>query len=164
MLFANANIRHLREGQAAAISLADGNAIGSIGRLAESIAASYKFRQPVYVAELDLTTLLDSEPRSIQYAPLPRYPAVVRDVTLLVDRAVHFTALVRTINSERIADYRGATLVGIYEGEKIPESKRSVTLRIEYRSDEGTLRDEEVEERHRGLIDLLVKKFDAQLH
>jgi phenylalanyl-tRNA synthetase beta chain len=164
LLFANANIRHLREGQAAAISLADGTAIGSIGRLAESIAASYKFRQPVYVAELDLTTLLDSEPRSIQYAPLPRYPAVVRDVTLLVDRAVHFTALVRTINSERIADYRGATLVGIYEGEKIPENKRSVTLRIEYRSDEGTLRDEEVEERHRGLIDLLVKKFDAQLH
>jgi len=39
-----------------------------------------------------------------------------------------------------------------------------VTLRIEYRSEEGTLRDEEVEERHRGLVDSLLKKFNAELH
>jgi phenylalanyl-tRNA synthetase beta chain len=161
---AKADVKHLRAGQAAAILLADGAAIGTIGRLAESIAASYKFRQPVYVAELDLTTLLASEPRSIQYAPLPRYPAVVRDVTLLVERDVSFAALVQAINSEGIADYRGAMLVGTYESEKIPESKRSITLRIEYRSDERTLRDEEVEARHRGLIDLLVETFSAELH
>ena len=78
----------MREGQAAAIKLADGTAIGSIGRLSESIAAAYKFRQPVYVAELDLTALLDSEPRAIQYKPLPRFPSVVRDVTLLISRDV----------------------------------------------------------------------------
>ncbi len=60
LLFSKANFKHLRKGQSAAISLADGTAIGSIGRLAESIATSYKFRQPLYVAELDLTALLDS--------------------------------------------------------------------------------------------------------
>jgi len=162
--FSVADFKHLRVGQSAAISLADGTAIGSIGRLAESIAASYKFRQPVYVAEIDLTTLVASEPRSIQYAPLPRYPAVVRDVTLLLDRDVNFAALVEAIDAAGVADYRGATLVGTYEGEKIPENKRSVTLRVEYRSDERTLRDDEIEERHRGLIDLLVKQFCAQLH
>jgi phenylalanyl-tRNA synthetase beta chain len=161
---ATANFKHLRAGQSAAILLADGTAIGSVGRLAESIATSYKFRQPVYVAELDLTRLLESEPRPLQYTPLPRYPAVVRDVTLLVEREVNFAALVQAIDAAGIADYRGATLVGTYEGEKIPEHKRSVTLRIEYRSDERTLRDDEVEERHRGLIDLLMEKFSAQLH
>ncbi|HEV2826169.1 MAG TPA: phenylalanine--tRNA ligase subunit beta [Pyrinomonadaceae bacterium] len=164
LIFSEANVKHLREGQAARVTLADGFPIGSIGRLAESIATAYKFRQPVYVAELDLTTLLDSRERSIQYSPLPRYPAVMRDVTLLVGREVAFAQLVQVIDSETIPNYAGTKLVGIYEGANIPSDKRSITLRMEYRSDEGTLRDEEVEERHRELIDSLVAKFSAQLH
>ena len=48
----------------------------------------------------------------------------------------------------------GVKLVGTYEGQNIPADKRSVTLRVEYRSDQRTLRDEEVEERHRRLLDL----------
>jgi phenylalanyl-tRNA synthetase beta chain len=162
--FENSNVRHLREGQSAKIMLADGTAIGSIGRLSEAIAASYKFRQPVYLAELDLTALLDSEKRTIQYRPLPRYPSVVRDLTLLLGRDVSFSELMQAIGSEHIVDYYRTKLVGTYEGENIPEGKRSVTLRIEYRSDERTLRDEEVEERHRKLIDSLVEKFSAELH
>jgi phenylalanyl-tRNA synthetase beta chain len=162
--FSKAKIKHLRAGQAAEITLPDGTAIGGIGRLAGSIVASYKFRQPVYVAELDLTALLNSEQRSSQYRPLPRYPAVVRDVTLLVGRDVNFADLGKAIDSEQIADYRGAMLVGTYEGENIPANKRSITLRLEYRAEERTLRDEEVEERHRGLIDSLLKKFSAELH
>ena len=162
--FSKANVKHLREGQAASITLADGTAIGSIGRLSESIATAYKFRQPVYLAELDLTALLDSKDQTVQYKPLPRYPSVVRDVTLLVGRDVDFADLLQAIDSERIADYSGTKLVGTYEGQNIPEGKRSVTLRIEYRSNEQTLRDEEVEELHRGLIDSLVKKFGAELH
>jgi len=162
--FDKATIKHLRAGQAATIKLADGAEIGSIGRLADSIAAPYKFRQPIYVAELDLTALLDSEPRAIQYKPLPRFPSVVRDVTLLISRDVSLSELLRAVDSDAVADYAGAQLVGTYEGKNIPESKRAVTMRIEYRSDDRTLRDDEVEERHRGLIDSLLKKFSAELH
>ena len=54
--------------------------------------------------------------------------------------------------------------MGTYEGKNIPEDQRSVTLRMEYRSDERTLRDDEVEERHRELIDSLLNKFSAKLH
>ena len=162
--FSKAKIKHLREGQAAKIMLADGTTVGSIGRLSETIAASYKFRSSVYLAELDLTALLDSAQRTVQYKPLPRYPSVVRDVTVLVGRDISFAELLEAIDSERVADYSGAKLVGTYEGEGIPEDKRSVTLRIEYRSEAGTLRDEEVEERHRRLIDSLLIKFSAKLH
>lgn len=59
---------------------------------------------------------------------------------------------------------KASQLVGTYEGKNIPEDKLSVTLRVEYRSPEGTLRDDEIEERHRGLIDSLMKKFNAELH
>ena len=164
IVFTKAQVKHLRDGQAAQLALTDGTLIGSIGRLSEAIAASYKFRQPVYLAELDLTALLDSQSRQIRYQPLPRYPSVVRDVTLLVARDVAFVDLVEAADSQRIDDYAGARLVGTYEGKNIPEGKRSVTLRIEYRSAEGTLRDETVDEHHRTLVDSLVKKFSAEIH
>jgi len=83
---------------------------------------------------------------------------------LLLERDVNFGELVAAVDGEHIPDYAGTKLVGTYEGSNIPEAKRSVTLRIEYRSGERTLRDEEVEERHHSLIDSLVKKFDAELH
>lgn len=164
LVFSKATVKHLREGQAAKVLLQDVTAVGTIGRLSESIASAYKFRQPVYVAEVDLTSLLDSQPREIQYQPLPRYPAVVRDVTLLVNRELDLSALLAAVDAERVTDYSAVKLVGTYEGKNIPADKRSITLRIEYRSSDRTLRDEEVEERHRGLIDSLVNKFAAELH
>ena len=89
---------------------------------------------------------------------------MLRDVTLLVDRKVTLQELLLAIEEEKVADCRGTQLVGTYEGANIPEGKRTVTLRTEYRSDERTLRDEEVEERQRSLIDSLLEKFGAQLH
>lgn len=162
--FVSGQARHLRTGQAADIILGDGTAIGSLGRLSDSLADSYKLRQPVYVAEFDLTRLLASGEMAVQYKPLPRYPSVVRDITILVDRRVPLEALLGFVAEQRVDDCRGALLVGTYEGPKIPEGKRAVTLRIEYRSDERTLRDEEVEGRQRGLVDSLLQTYSAELH
>src|SRR5688572_523776 len=78
LVFANTSAKHLRAGQAASIKRADGLEIGTIGRLAEPVASAYKFRQPVYVLELDLGSLVNGPQRAIQYTPLPRYPSVMR--------------------------------------------------------------------------------------
>jgi phenylalanyl-tRNA synthetase beta chain len=164
LVYRAAEVKHLRTGQAAKISLANGTTVGSIGVLSEAIEGDYKLRQRVYVAEIALTPLFEVESQQIKYHSLPRYPSVVRDVSLLVDRDVSFDAVVKEIEIASPADYRGVQLVGTYEGENIPADKRSVTLRIEYRSETGTLRDEEVEARHRELIDRLLKKFAATLH
>ncbi|MDQ3473946.1 MAG: phenylalanine--tRNA ligase subunit beta [Acidobacteriota bacterium] len=162
--FEPGTVKHLQGGQAALISLDEIGVIGSIGKLAESLAGTFKFRQPVYVAELDLSQLLASEEQAVHYHPLPRYPSVVRDVTLLLDRKVSVAEILNTIASENVIECRGATFVGTYEGKNIPAGKRTVTLRVEYRADDRTLRDEEVEERQRSLIDLLLQKYSAQLH
>jgi phenylalanyl-tRNA synthetase beta chain len=164
LTFSKASVKHLREGQAAIVSLSDGTAIGSMGRLAEAIASNYKFRQPVYVAELDLTALLAASEQPIQYAPLPRYPSVTRDVTLLIDRDVSFAQLVQFIAGEAVENRTGVKLVGVYEGPNVPADKRSITLRMEYRSDERTLRDDEVEAQHRVLLDATLAQFKATLH
>ena len=162
--FRSSRVEHLRPGQAASITLGEGAVIGSIGRLAEEIASTHKFRQPVFVAELDLTALLASPERLVHYRPLPRYPAVLRDVTLLVPRTVTVAELFDAIREEQVNTSRDVRLVGTYEGANIPEDRRSVTLRFEYRAEERTLRDEEVDELQRAIVDQLVHKFGAEVH
>jgi len=159
--YSKTEVKHLRSGQAASLSLVDGLRIGSAGRLADSVAAHYKFRQPVFVVELDLSQLLAGPERLVHYKPLPRYPSVQRDISLLVDRSVEFNDLTVAIHDEAIRECRQAMLVGTYEGANIPADKRSITLRLEYRSDERTLTDEEVEERHAKLKASLLQKFSA---
>jgi len=160
--FTAGTVRHLRAGQTAGIRSGDGKEIGTIGRLAENVVASYKFRQPVYVLELDLGALLSGPAKAIQYSPLPRYPSVTRDISLLVNRNVALDEIFAAVNNQHVDDCRSVKLVGTFEGGNIQSSKRSVTLRLEYRSDERTLRDEEVEARHSRLTAALLETFAAE--
>ncbi|HKR23396.1 MAG TPA: phenylalanine--tRNA ligase subunit beta [Pyrinomonadaceae bacterium] len=162
LVFTNTNAKHLRAGQAASIKRADAVAVGTIGRLAETVASSYKFRQPVYVLEIDLGALMSGPERVVQYSPLPRYPSVMRDLSLLLNRTVSVDEILSAVRDQNVADCRNVMLVGTFAGANILPSKRSVTLRLEYRSDERTLRDEEVEERHSQLISSLLQTFAAE--
>jgi phenylalanyl-tRNA synthetase beta chain len=163
MSFEAARVKHLREGQAARVLIDGGRAVGTLGRLDDQVAAAYKFRQPIYVAEVDLSALLEVKEMAVLYAPLPRYPSVVRDLSLLVERRVTLAEMLQAVRDEQLEYCRRAELVDIYEGAGVPEGKRSVTLRMEYRADERTLRDEEVDEMHARLVAALVERFGAEL-
>lgn len=162
LVFTNSAAKHLRAGQAALVKRADGVELGTIGRLSETIASAYKFRQPVYVLELDLGSLIGGPERIVQYSPLPRYPSVMRDLSLLLNRSVSLDEILGAVRKQQVADCRNVMLVGTFAGANIPPAKRSVTLRLEYRSDERTLRDEEVEERHSQLTSSLLETFGAE--
>jgi phenylalanyl-tRNA synthetase beta chain len=160
--FAAAGVKHLHAGQAATIT-ANGTALGTIGRLAGTIANSYKFRQAVYVAELDLTALLEMPERPVLYSPLPRFPSIVRDVSLLVDRTVSAGDLAAAAEREKADLFAGVSFVGTYEGEGISTDQRSITLRFEYRASDRTLRDEEVDGVHWPIVEALKKSFGAEV-
>jgi phenylalanyl-tRNA synthetase beta chain len=87
----------------------------------------------------------------------------VRDLSLLVERGVTLAELLRAVADQKSEYDAGAKLVDVYEGSGVPEGKRSVTLRIEYRATERTLRDEEVDELHALTVAALGEKFGAQL-
>lgn len=160
--FEEARVAHLREGQAALVRL-NGRAIGYIGRLAESVAAQFKFKQPVYVAEIDLTSLLEAEARKVRYAPLPRYPAIVRDLSIIIERRISWAAIRRAVLALGLAYLRSVEFADVYEGQGVPEGHRSLTLRLEYRADDRTLRDDEVDRMHEVIVRKLKDEFGAQL-
>jgi len=160
--FAAFEIKHLRPGQAALIRFCS-TTVGSIGRLSESVADEYKLRQPVLVAEIDLTALLESKERPVLYSPLPRFPSIVRDVSLLVARKFSVTELIRAVSEQQARHFVKTEFVGTYEGEGIPDDSHSITLRIEYRADDRTLRDEDVDEIHWPIVKNLQAKFNAEV-
>lgn len=162
LTFEAAEVKHLRPGQAAAV-FANGRKVGWLGRLAEAVAGESKFRQPVFVGEIDLTSVLELAERPVLYAPLPRFPSVLRDISLLVDRQVTVAAVKNAAINQNVPNLIAVTFVGTYEGEGIPDSKRSVTLRFEYRAEDHTMRDEEVDALHWPLVDTLKAGFHAEV-
>ena len=155
------DVKHLRKGRAAEI-LAGGKSIGTIGQLNDEISSAYKFRQPVFVAEVDLQTLLESKRQTIIYRPLPIYPSIVRDVSLLVKRNVSFAEIQKAIAEQNFELCRKIDFVDVYEGQGVSEDARSVTIRLEYRSDERTLLDEEVDSIHQQILQSLETNLNAK--
>ncbi len=122
----------------------------------------YKIRQPVFVAEVDLQTLTESREPTFVYRPLPVYPAIVRDVSLLVGRNQSFGEIQKAISEQNFELCRKIEFVDVYEGSGVSENSRSITIRLEYRSDERTLLDEEVDSVHKQILQNLETKLGAK--
>jgi phenylalanyl-tRNA synthetase beta chain len=156
--FAVDEATHLRRGQAAAVHVA-GRPIGYVGRLSDEIAARYKFRQALYVAEVDLKTALQLPVSRVVYEPLARYPGIVRDISFVTGRDLTFEEIRNAIIDEHFDLCRSVMFVDVYQGKGLAEHERSITVRIEYRSDEKTLVEDEVESQH----NLLISHVEARL-
>ncbi|MCU0239106.1 MAG: hypothetical protein MUC29_06665, partial [Pyrinomonadaceae bacterium] len=156
------DIKHLRKGQSAELLL-DGKAVGTIGRINDEIATSYKFKQPVFVAEIDLQTLFNVPQKPVFYQPLTKFPAVLRDVSLLVKRSNNFTEIVQTIENAQFELCKSVEFVDVYEGKGVADDERSITIRLKYRSDERTLIETEVEEVHQQILSVLETNLNAKL-
>jgi phenylalanyl-tRNA synthetase beta chain len=127
---------------------ASGTRVGIIGQLAEAVADAHGLpgSDPVYVAEVDLDALAPLATRGVvRVEPLPRYPSVIRDISILIDDTLPAADVRRTIH-----DAASATLVRVaefdrYQGKGIPEGKVSLSLRLTFRSSDRTLTDVEVQ-------------------
>lgn len=159
--FAASDVKHLSKGQSAEIKL-NGKTVGTIGRLNDEISQNYKFRQPVFVAEIDLQTVLAEKEQTILYHRLPIYPSVERDVSFLIKRQVSFAEIKRAIETEGFELLRKVEFVDVYEGKGVADDARSLTIRLIYRSDERTLIETEVETVHHQILQNIEEKFDAK--
>ena len=133
-------------GRSAAVS-AGGTRIGILGQLTRDVADAHGLpSDPVYVADIDLDALEQtSAGHEIRVGPLPRFPSVTRDISVLVDNTLAAADVRRTIRNA--APPTLVTLVEFdrYQGKGIPEAKVSLSLRLTFRSSDRTLTDAEVQ-------------------
>ena len=160
--FESANTKHLRNGQTAAILL-NGEIVGFLGRLSEELNTEYKFKQPVFIAEIDLQSFLYEKTIAAAYKSLPIYPSSIRDVSLLINRSTSFDKIRRTVVEQGYELLQSVQFVDIYEGKGMADNERSVTIRLEYRSDKKTLLDEEVDNVHIEILKNLEQETGAKL-
>jgi phenylalanyl-tRNA synthetase beta chain len=156
------NVSYLHPGRTAIISLS-GREVGKIGQLHPAVDARYKFKQPVFVAELDFELMLGSDRIDTRYCPLPKFPSVIRDLALLLDTGVQFASLKRAIIGLNIKELVSVRLFDIYSGKGLPPGKRSMALSICYCADDRTLTDEEVKSAHDRVVTRLKQEFGAEI-
>lgn len=161
LTFVAKDVKHLQKGQSAEILLNE-NPVGTIGRLSEEIATNYKFKQSVYVAEIDLQTLLKAEQQGVFYYPLPKFPSIVRDISLLIKRSLSFAEIKREIEANNYELLRNIGFVDVYEGKGVADDERSLTIRLEYRSNERTLLEEEIETIHAQILQNLADNLNVK--
>lgn len=137
--------------------------LGVIGEVHPDVLENYHMKERVYIAEMDFHTIMEFANLEREYNPLPKYPAIVRDLAIVLDRDI----LVKDIEEKILENGEGliekVELFDIYTGEQIPEDKKSVAYSITYRSYERTLKDEEVSRVHSNIINELEKSFAANL-
>lgn len=154
-------VRHLQAGQAAEI-MHSGQVVGYIGRLGSAIADGFKFRQPVFVAEIDLDRLVAESETPPAYDSLPVYPSVFRDVTMTIGRDVTFEEVRRAITGQGFELLRRVSFVDVFEGKGLADDKRALTIRLKYRSDERTLTEEEVDAIHSEILSRLASEIEFE--
>jgi phenylalanyl-tRNA synthetase beta chain len=124
--------------------LMDGAVVAQFGQISESVKATRKLRQDVFLAEIDLEQLHGRGLRTVRLAPLPKYPAVERDFSFVFGDEVEFEAIRRAVTELRLSALREFKPVEIFRGGSIGAGKYSILLRARLQSDEATLRDEQI--------------------
>lgn len=160
-------------GRGAEVKTGDGQPLGVVGILNPAIANRLKVKGTLAFAEFDLKALIGHAQKEREYEPLPKYPAVVRDISMLLNDDVRISRVLEVIQSADASGLvRDVDVVDIFvptgkeklkpEGDT-PEYGRSVAVRIVYRSDERTLTDEEVAKAENVIKKALVDELDAQI-
>jgi len=135
--------------------------LGTLGQIHPDVCAAYGLDGATYCAEIDVVLLHDLEGAEPVYTPLPRFPAITRDIAVVCDASVPVGELTECIRKAEKNVLRGVKLFDVYTGVGIPEGKKSVAFSLTLRSDDGTLTDDHAEEAVRAVLDALRENFGA---
>ena len=135
----------------------------TVGEVHPSVAEALGIRKKIYVFEADIETLQKFTAKKFTLTALPKYPAISRDLAILVDHDVQAGAVADVIAKNGGQFFRGVTLFDVYTGERIPADKKSLAFAIDFRSNERTLKDEEADEAFKNILAAVEKSFGATL-
>ncbi|MBE3583838.1 MAG: phenylalanine--tRNA ligase subunit beta [Limnochordaceae bacterium] len=127
--------------------VAEGKELGIAGELHPDVLDAWELPGRTVVAELDLEQLFAVTHETRRSQPLPRFPSIRRDLALLVPTGLPAAQVVETIRQAAGLLLRSVRLFDVYEGPQVPAGHRSMAYALEFRADERTLRDEEVDGR-----------------
>ncbi len=126
------------------------------GQLAKEILNSFDVKQEVFFAEFDVDLMLQlSAHHKIRFTEIPKFPEVRRDLALLIDKSVQFEQIRKIAFDLDNTLLRSVNLFDVYEGDKLPEGKKSYAVSFMLRDDSKTLNDAEID----AVMEKLIKAY-----
>ena len=150
----------LHPGQSAAL-IRDGETVGVLGALHPTVQKTLEFDAGVLVAEFDLELL--SKGRLPAFEPVSRFPALRRDIAVVVDEAVSAGELLSNVRESAGAYLTDLTLFDVYQGKGIDPNRKSLALGLTFQNQSRTLDDDEVNKCLQQVVDSLREKYNAEL-
>lgn len=143
--------------------LAGDTVLGIFGEVHPSVAARFDIGERAYIGEFDFPAICERYSDEIAFRPLPKFPAVTRDLAVLVDSTVLVGELETVIRSCAGGILESVRLFDVYTGAQVPEGKKSVAYSIVYRAADRTLTDEEIGNIMDKTVSALQQQLGAQL-
>ena len=142
---------------------AGGTCLGVFGQIHPLVAKNYGVDAELYCAELSLEALMAAKGPRPEYTPLPKFPAVTRDIAVVCDEAVTVGALEKAIRKGAKGLLKEAALFDIYRGKGVDEGKKSVAFNLILRADDRSLTAEEADEDVKSILETLKSELGAVL-
>ena len=137
--------------------------IATIGEVHPEVLSNYGIEKRAYLAEVNITKLVKYSRSNKKYVEVPKFPAVERDIAILVDESVEVGEIEKIITKKGKKLLESVILFDIYRNEKLGENKKSVAYSLIFRDKNKTLSDEEINKTMNEIIAELEKKLNAEL-
>lgn len=138
--------------------------IAKIGIVDAAQLKQFDIKQPVYFADINWNILTQLAAKAkLEYKEIPRFPAVERDLAIVIEKGISYAEVEKTINNARVNRLKAVSLFDVFESEKIGAGKKSMALNFIFQDDEKTLVDKETEKMMDTLIQALEKQLSAEI-
>lgn len=147
----------------AAIIKLDGTPAGSVGLLKSNLTDHFALQTPVASAMICAEGFMSLYPPTHSATALPKYPAIERDLSVVVEEQVAWQAIESAVTVAKPDLLESTAFVGTYRGKQVGKGKKSVTLRMQFRDPERTLRHDQVDPQVASVVAALAEKVKAEL-
>ncbi|HUU41404.1 MAG TPA: phenylalanine--tRNA ligase subunit beta, partial [Desulfatiglandales bacterium] len=157
------NIRKYLDGNEYAGIIANDIEIGVIGKVSAEVMEFYELKDDAYILEFFIEPLSSLVVWDKKFAPLAKFPAVRRDISIIVNNSIESYTLISIAKDVGKDLIESVDIFDIYQGKNIGAQEKALAIRINYRSKDRTLTDHEVNEIHEEIIDKIRSRTDGRL-
>ncbi|MFT4444640.1 phenylalanine--tRNA ligase subunit beta [Parvimonas sp. G1967] len=158
----NASIDYFHPGVCADI-IVNGEKIGEIGQISYEVCKNFSIKKKIFVCEIDIEKIRDKSSLVRIYEPLIKYPAVKRDLAIIVDKNIDSGMIEKIFRDNSNNLLKNVELFDIYTGNQIDEGKKSMAYKLTFQSKDKTLVDEDINTVIDGMLKDLNEKLGAYL-
>ncbi len=137
--------------------------LGLVGEMRTDVLSRFELKHPTFMFELDVQKLSSHIPDIHRANAISKFPAISRDITIIIDKSIETGSIIKKVEDFQENLIENLHVFDVFQGDPVPDGKKSISFRITYRSAKETLKDETINTLHKDLTSRLVKSFNAAL-